>query len=76
VVKIGSDALPPDQINNTYRFPADIQLKSQQLRLKSGQKLPLQTGMSLTANIKLRKVTYLQMLLGGFRDKADALRRL
>lgn len=76
VVKIGSDALPPDQINNTYRFPADVQLKTQQLRLKSGQTLPLQAGMSLTANIKLRKVTYLQMLLGGFRDKADALRRL
>lgn len=76
VVKIGSDALPPDQLQGEYRFPADIQLKSQQLRLKSGQKLPLQTGMSLTANIKLRKVTYLQMLLGGFRDKADALRRL
>lgn len=76
VVKIASDALPPDQIHREYRFPADIQLRSQQLRLKSGQTLPLQAGMSLTANIKLRKVTYLQMLLGGFQDKADALRRL
>jgi HlyD family secretion protein len=32
--------------------------------------------MSLTANIKLRKVSYLQMLLGGFQDKADSLRRI
>lgn len=76
VVKIGSDALPPNQLAQGYRFPADIQLQSQQLRLKSGQELPLQTGMSVTANIKLRKVTYLQMLLGGFQDKADSLRRL
>jgi HlyD family secretion protein len=32
--------------------------------------------MSLHANIKLRKVTYLQMLLGSFKDKADSLRRI
>ena len=29
--------------------------------------------MSLTANIKLRKVSYLQLLLGGFQDKAESL---
>jgi hemolysin D len=76
VRSIGSDALPPDQLKNTYRFPADIQLSSQQLRLKSGRQLPLQVGMSLTANIKLRKVSYLQLLLGSFKDKADSLRRV
>ena len=32
--------------------------------------------MSLTANIKLRKVSYLQLLLGEFKDKADSLKRL
>ena len=76
VVKIASDALPPDDMIKTYRFPADIKLNSQQLKLKSGIALPLQAGMSLTANIKLRKVSYLQMLLGGFQDKADSIRRL
>jgi len=73
---IGSDALPPDERKTTYRFPATIALDSQQFRLKSGQLLPLQVGMSLTANIKLRKVTYLQLLLGEFKDKADSLKRL
>ena len=75
---IGSDALPPDPAKQQldYRFVAIIELASQQLKLKSGQKLPLQVGMSLTANIKLRRVSYLQMLLGGFRDKADSLRRI
>jgi len=73
---IGSDALPPDQLKQTYRFPATVRLNSQQFRLRSGQILPLQVGMSLTANIKLRKVSYLQLLLGSFQDKAESLRRL
>lgn len=77
VTRIGSDALPPEPAQNKgYRFPANITLKSQQLLLKDGKTLPLQVGMSLTANIKLRKVTYLQLLLGSFRQKADSLRSL
>ena len=76
VRKIGSDALPPDPSNGApgYRFPVDIQLKSQSLVLKDGQSLPLQVGMSLTANIKLRKVSYLQLLMGGLRDRSESLR--
>jgi len=73
---IGSDALPPDERNQVYRFPAIVGLAPQQVKLKGGQILPLQVGMSLTANIKLRKVSYLQLLLGGFKDKTDALRRI
>ena len=76
VKRIGSDALPPDERNQTYRFPATIALDTQQLKLKSGKSLPLQGGMSLTANIKLRKVTYLQLLLGEFKDKTDSLKQI
>lgn len=76
VKSIGSDALPPDQLKQLYRYPAVIGLKAQELKVKSGQVLPLQVGMSLTANIKLRKVSYLQLLLGGFQDKAASLKRL
>ncbi len=76
VKEIGSDALPPDQLKQTYRFPAQIQLSRQTLKLKTGQLLPLQVGMSLTANIKLRKVTYLQLLLSDFKDKTDSLKRI
>ena len=76
VRSIGSDVLPPDQMNTTYRFPADIQLNSQQLKLKDGSNLPLQVGMSLQANIKLRKVSYLQLLLQQFKDKTESLQRL
>ena len=76
VRRIGSDALPPDQLKPVYRFPADIRLNSQQLKLKNGTSLPLQVGMSLTANIKLRKVTYLQLLLSQFKQKAESLQRI
>jgi len=76
VRRIGSDALPPDQMKQTYRFPADIRLNTQQLKLQNGLTLPLQVGMSLTANIKLRKVSYLQLMLSDFKDKTDSLRRI
>ena len=78
VETIGSDALPPDQQKGrvAYSFASDIQLSSQQLKLKNGDELPLQVGMSLTANIKLRKVSYLQLLLGSFKDKTSSLQEL
>lgn len=76
VRQIGSDAIPPDQLKPTYRFPVKIRLKSQQLKIKSGEKLPLQVGMSLTANIKLRRVSYLQLLLNTFKDKTDSIRQI
>ena len=76
VKSFGSDALPPDEQHKTYRFPAMIALNTQQLKLKSGLSLPLQVGMSLTANIKLRKVTWLQLLLGEFKSKTDSLKQL
>ena len=77
VIRIGSDALPPDpRLNKGYRFPAKITLETQSLILKNGQPLSLQPGMSVTANIKLRKVSYLQLLLNNFQDKADSLKEL
>lgn len=77
VIRIGSDALPPDpRLSKGYRFPGIIQLDQQSLTIKSGKKLPLQAGMSITANIKLRKVSYLKLLLNNFRDKADSIKQL
>ena len=78
VTRIGSDALPPDpqEQRQELSFPVTVKLDQQKLALKSGTALPLQVGMSLTANIKLRKVSYLQLLLGEFQDKAESLQRL
>ena len=78
VHSVGSDALPPDQqqMRQGYSFPAVIKLHSQQLKIKNGKELSLQVGMSLTANIKLRSVSYLQLLLNTFQNKTDSLREL
>ncbi|WP_114990856.1 HlyD family secretion protein [Synechococcus sp. UW179A] len=78
VQSVGSDALPPNPqlMQQEYTYPAVIKLDSQQLKLSSGTKLPLQVGMSLTANIKLRSVSYLQLLLNTFRSKTDSLRQI
>ena len=78
VTRIGSDALKPNpqEQRQELSYPVTIRLEDQQLKLKSGSVLPLQVGMSLTANIKLRKVTYLQLLFGEFQGKAESLRHL
>ena len=78
VKKIGSDALPPSQIDQRteYLFPATIRLENQSLKLEDGSSLPLQVGMSLTANIKLRKVSYLQLLFNSFEKRTDSLKEI
>ncbi len=74
IESISSDALVPEPgLNKGYRFPSKIKLFSQTLKLRNGKKLSLQPGMSITANIKLRKVSYLQLLLGTFKDKANSI---
>ncbi|MFM6581530.1 MAG: HlyD family efflux transporter periplasmic adaptor subunit [Dolichospermum sp.] len=56
VTKIGSDALPPDQTHQFYRFPATVKLDRQYLSLTNqDRKISLQSGMSITANIKVRE---------------------
>ena len=75
VKSVGSDALSPnaEKQRSDYQYPATIKLKNQHLNLKNGTKLSLQAGMSLTANIKLRKVSYLQLLLSSFKSKVSSL---
>jgi hemolysin D len=54
LISIGSDALPPDETHQFYRFPARIRLNQQSLDIK-GKKISLQSGMSISANIKVRE---------------------
>ena len=79
VVKfIGSDALPPNSSPEirSFSFPVTVNLSDQFLNLKNGNSLPLQTGMTLTANFKLRKVSYLRLLLSNFKSKTDSLKKI
>ena len=78
IKSIGSDVLENDNSPNQRElfFPASILLDNQNLVLNNGNILPLQVGMTLQANIKLRRVSYLRLLLGTFRDKSESLKRI
>ncbi len=78
ITSIGTDALEPDpsEQRNQFVYPARIQLVSQKLKLKRGKKLDLKVGMSLQGNIKLRKVSYLQLLFTNFKDKTKSIQEL
>lgn len=51
---IGSDVLEPDEKFNYYRFPCTVKLDKSGLIYK-GKKLPVVSGMSVSANIILRQ---------------------
>ena len=73
VASIGSDALPPDQTHQFYRFPVRVKLESQMLKTQQ-QDIPLQSGMSVTANIKVReKRTVLSLFTELFTRKLESL---
>ena len=78
IYSIGTDALEPDpgEQRNQFVYPARIDLKSQKLKLKRGKNLDLKVGMSLQGNIKLRKVSYLQLLFSNFKDKTKSIQEL
>ncbi len=72
VIHIGSDALPPEGIHPYYRFPVKIELDSQDLTL-TGRTVSLQSGMSVTANIKTRKRTVLSIFTEMITQNLESL---
>ena len=82
VKRIGSDALNPEELVRALGaeakglyFPATLQLQRQ--TLPAGRKaIPLQPGMTLTADIKLRERRYINILTSFFEDKVRNLERL
>ena len=77
IIHIGSDTLSPNQseLRDEYVYPARIKLDNQYLKINDGRNLSLQVGMTLKANIKLRKVTYLKLLLSSLQNKTDSIRQ-
>ncbi|MEO0489891.1 MAG: HlyD family efflux transporter periplasmic adaptor subunit, partial [Cyanobacteria bacterium J06659_2] len=73
LIGIGSDALPPDETFQFFRFPAEIALDAQSLGQVGDKPLALQTGMSVSANIKLRKRRVITLLSDLFVRKVDSL---
>jgi len=75
LISVGSDALPPDQIYNYYRFPAKIKMDRQNL-LVNGREISLQSGMSVSGNIKLRKRSVMSIFSDLFSTKVDSLQNV
>lgn len=74
LTSIGSDALKPDQENPSYRFPASISLDQQSV-LSGEQELNLQSGMSITANLKLRSRPIISIVSDLFVKQLDGVKR-
>jgi HlyD family secretion protein len=73
LTSIGSDALPPDQANPTYRFPAKVTIEKQALNV-NGREIRLQSGMSLSANIKIRDRTVISLFTDFFVKNTESLK--
>jgi len=74
LVSIGSDALPPDQENPYYRFPATVELKQQTVE-SGGKRLNLQSGMSVSANIRLRSRPVINIISDMFTKQLEGVKR-
>lgn len=76
LISVGSDALPPDEIHDFYRFPAKIKLDRQTLST-NGREIPLQSGMSVSTNIKLREDRrVISLFLERFTKEVESLKNV
>ena len=74
--RIGADALPPTELIRSYHFPVDLTLSRSTLETKEGTTIPLQAGMTITTNIKLRDRRLIELLSDLFTDRGESLKRL
>lgn len=74
LLSVGSDALEPDRPGGPSSFPAVISLMQQEV-LAGGQKLNLQSGMAVNANIKLRSRPAISLLTDMFTRQFEGIKR-
>ena len=72
---VGADALPPTELIRSYHFPVNLSLSRSTLEAKDGTIIPLQSGMTITTNLKLRDRRLIELLSDIFtnRRKPEAL---
>ena len=73
VSHISADALPPTTTINYYHFPVTLDLKRNFLGTSENQ-IPLKSGMSVTANLKLRDKPAISLISDIFVEQADSVR--
>ena len=76
VSHIGADALPPSKLIPTYHFPVDLKLNRSNLKTREGVDIPLQAGMTITTNLKLRERKLISLLSDIFSKRGESLQRL
>ena len=74
LLSLGSDSLPPDRDSPQVYFPATVALKEQIVQ-SGDQRLNLQSGMGLTANIKLRSRPAITIITDIFTRQAEGVKR-
>ena len=74
--RIGADALPPTNLIQSYHFPVDLSLDRSTLETRDGTTIPLQAGMTITTNLKLRDRRLIELLGDLFNDRGESLKRL
>lgn len=75
LISIAADALPPTPERNFYSFPARVKLDQQYLKIND-KEIPLQSGMAVSANIKIRKRTVMSLITDLFTREVESLQHL
>ena len=75
VSQIGADALPPDRAADYFRYPVKLTLDKPYLDHK-GIKVPLRSGMAITANLKLRDKRLISLISDMFVDQTESIRSI
>jgi len=75
VYLVGSDVLPPTDVKPFYSFPAKISLARQALGVRN-KEIPLQSGMAVSVNIKVRKRLVVNLFLDSLLGPVEKMREV
>ena len=75
LIFVGSDVLPPEEGRPFYAFPAKVSLERQHLDIR-GKKVQLQSGMAVSANIKVRKRRVINLFIDKLVGPVERMREL
>ena len=73
VNQIGADALPPDDKAGFYRYLVKLSINQPFLEHK-GNKIPLRSGMAITANLKLRDKRVISLISDMLVDQTESIK--
>ena len=75
VYYVGSDVLPPNEVKKFYSFPAKVSHSKQSLVVRN-KEIPLQSGMSVGVNIKIRKRVVMNIFLDNLLGPIDKMKEV